>query len=80
MRGIKEIRKAKARRYSRESVAKAMGVSPYILKQIEESPERITAEQAARAAEYLECDATDLFLSSKPTFSCQKEEDEDASD
>lgn len=78
MRGIKEIRKAKARRYSRESVAKAMGVSPYILKQIEESPERITAEQAARAAEYLECDATDLFL--PQNFNLIEKEDEDASD
>ena len=78
MRGIKEIRKAKARRYSRASVAKAMGVSPYILRQIEESPERITAEQAAKAAEYLECDAADLFFPEKPTLSCQ--EVQDASD
>lgn len=79
MRGIKEIRKAKARRYSRASVAKAMGVSPYILRQIEECPERITAEQAAKAAEYLECDAADLFLPVNFNL-IENEEVQDASD
>lgn len=69
MRGIREIRRAKAARYSRRRTAEAMGISPYTLKQIEEHPELITAEQAARAAEYLECEFSDLFLTDKPTFS-----------
>ena len=69
MRGIREIRRSKMARYSRERVAEAMGISPYILKQIEEHPEQITAEQAAKASEYLECEVSDLFLTDKPTFS-----------
>lgn len=68
MRGIREIRRAKAARYSRRRTAEAMGISPYTLKQIEEHPELITAEQAARAAEYLECEFSDLFFDGQTNF------------
>lgn len=50
------------RRYSRESVAEAVGTSVYKLMRMEDDPSRIPDDTAEALASYLECDKDDLFL------------------
>lgn len=62
MRGLRNIREARMRRYSRASVAAAVGTSEYKLMRMEDDPSRIPDDVAEGLAEYLECDKADLFL------------------
>lgn len=62
MRGLRSIREAKMRRYSRESVAEAVGISVYKLMRMEDDPSRIPDDTAEKLADILECDKDDLFL------------------
>lgn len=62
MRGLRSIRKARMRRYSRESVAESVGISAYKLMRMEDDPSRIPDETAEKLAEYLECEKDDLFF------------------
>lgn len=61
---LKDLRLAKLRKYQKQNVAAALGVSWPTYDTLENDPSRMTRKQAEMLADYLDVPVNDIFLAS----------------